>query len=103
MGLGLRVCLARIMKRSKLTYCIKTKRELSKHESLKVHLRKSRCLVKDSLHGGSFKISNPSVGHPIAYEKFVMDKHTKVENTLKRYLSVDFSISKSLIFRKINP
>ena len=82
---------------------MKTKWELSRRESLKAHLRKRRCPVKDSFHGGSSRVSSPPTGHPTAYEKFVMDKHTKAENTQKIYLSVDFPIFKSLISRKINP
>ena len=42
------------------------------------------------------------VGHPTAYEKFVMNKHMEVENTQKIYLSGDFPIFKSIISRKIN-
>ena len=71
------------MKRPKLTYRINTKQELSKWESLKTHLRKLGSPVKDSLHGGPSRVSSPPVGHPTAYGKFVMNKHTKAENLKK--------------------
>ena len=101
---GLSTRFAHIMKRSKPTYCIKTRRELSRRESPKAHLRKSGCPVKDSLHNGASRVSSPTTGHPTAYGKFVIDKHTKAENKQKKiYVSVDFLISKSLISRKINP
>ena len=61
------------VKRPKPTYRIKTRREPSRRESLKAYLRKLGCLVKDSLHGGSSRISSPLVGHPTAYGMFVMD------------------------------
>ena len=77
---------ARDVKRPKPTYCIKTRRELSRRESLKAHLRKPGCLVKDLFHDGSFRILSPPVGHLTAYEKFIMDKYTKVENTRKVFI-----------------
>ena len=63
----------RDVKQPKPTYCIKTKRELSRQESLKAHLKKPRCLVKDSLHGGPSRISSPLVGHLIVYGMFIMN------------------------------
>ena len=69
------------MEQPKPTYHIITRRE-----SLKAHLRKPGCPIKDSLHGDLSKVSSPSASHPIVYGKFVMDKHTKAENTQKIYL-----------------
>ena len=66
------------VKRPKPTYRIKTRREISRRESLKAHLRKPGCLVKDSLHGGMSRISSPPIGHPIAYDMFVMDNTKKI-------------------------
>ena len=91
------------MKRPRPTYHIKTKRELTKQESLKTHMRKPEYPIRDSLHGGPSRVSSPPVGHPIVSGKFVMDKHMKAENTQKRYLSAGFPVSKSLIFWNINP
>ena len=91
------------MKWPRPTYHIKKKRELTKQESLKAHMRKPEYPIRDSLHSGPSRVSSPPVGHPIVYGKFVMDKHTKVENMQKRYLSAGFLVSKSLIFRNINP
>ena len=54
---------------------------IRKKEILKAHLRKLGCLVKYSFHGGLFKVSNSLIGHPIAYGKFVMNKHMKAEKT----------------------
>ena len=90
------------MKQSKSTYCVKTRRVLSRQESLRSHLREPVCLFKDLLHGGPSRISSPITAHPTAYEKFVMDKHMKTENTQKIYLSVNDQVPKSLISRKIN-
>ena len=53
--------------------------------------------MKGSLHGGSSGVSSPSIVHPTANKKFVMDKYIKAKNKLKRYLSADFSIIFSLI------
>ena len=90
------------MKRSNSVYRIKTKRVLSRQKSLKAYLRKPECFLKDSFRGGSSRILSFSAGHPTAYEKFIMNKHIKVENTQKRYLSADDPVSKSLISWKIN-
>ena len=90
------------MKRPKPTYCIKTRRELTKRESLKAHMRKTGCPVKVSLHGGPLRVSSPPIGHTTAYGKSVMDKYMKAENTQKRYLSADFPVPKSLISHKVN-
>ena len=84
-------------------YHIKTRRELTRRESLKAHLRKSECYIRDSLHGGPSRVSNPLAGHTILYGKFVMDKHTKVENMQKIYLLAGFPVSKSPNFWNINP
>ena len=75
-----RAHLGRIIKRPKPTYYIKTKPELTRRENIKAHLRKLECPIRDSLYGGLSRISTPPANHPTAYEKFVMDKHTKVEN-----------------------
>ena len=91
------------MKRPRPTYHIKTRRELTRRESLKAHMRKPKCPIKDSLHGRPSRVSSPLADHPTAYKKFVMDKHTKAKNTQKIYLSVGFPVSKSLIFQNINP
>ena len=64
---------ARDVKRPKPTYCTKIRQELSRRESLKAHLRKSGCLVKDLLHGGPSRISSPPAGHPTTHGMFVMD------------------------------
>ena len=90
------------MKRPRNIYHIKTRWELTRRESLKAHMRKPKCPIRDSLHGSPSCVSSPPVGHPTAYGKFVMDKHTKEENMQKRYLSAGFLVSKSLIFRNIN-
>ena len=95
---GPRARLAGIMKLSKPTYHIKTRQELAKRESLKAYVRKLYYPIKDSLHGGPSRVSSPPTGHPTAYGKFVMDKHTKAENTQKRYLLAGFPVFKSLIF-----
>ena len=78
------------MKLSRPTFHIKTRQELTRRESLKAHMRKLECLkahmrkleclIRDLLHGGPSRVSNPPTGHSTAYEKFVMDKHMKVEN-----------------------
>ena len=99
---GLKALLARIMKRLKPTYHIKTKWELTRQESLKAHMRKLGCPIKDSLHGGLSRVLSPPADHPTAHGKFVMVKHTKAENKQKRYLSADFLIFKSFISWKIN-
>ena len=91
------------MKRPRPTYDIKIKRGLTRQENLKAHMRKPKCPIRDSLHGDSSRVSSPLTDHPTAYGKFVMDKHMKAENTQKRYLSAEFSVSKSLIFWNINP
>ena len=85
------------VKWSKPTYHIKTKRALSRRESLKACLKRSGCLLKDLLQDGPSRISSPPTGHPTTYEKFVMNKYMKVENTQKIYLSVDFLVFKSII------
>ena len=58
-----------------------TPRDLGRHifrrESLKAHLRKSMCLVKDSFHGGLSRISSLTTDHPTAYGMFVMDNTKK--------------------------
>ena len=69
---------ARDVKRPKPTYRIKTIRELSRRESLKTHLRKPGCLVKNLLHGSPSRISSPPVGHPTTYDMFVMDNTKKI-------------------------
>ena len=97
---GSRAC---IMKRSKLTYHIKTTLKLVRQESFKAHIRKPEGPIRDSLHSGPSKVSSPPADHPPTYRKFLMDKHTKTENTQKIYLSARFTVSKSLIFRNINP
>ena len=48
--------------------------------------------MKGSPHGSPSRVSSLLASHPIAYGKFVMDKCIKVENTLERYLSADFSV-----------
>ena len=48
--------------------------------------------MKGSFHSGLSRVSSPSNGHLTAYGKFVIDKYIKTENTLKRYLSVDFPV-----------
>ena len=74
---GPKACLARITKRPKPTYRIKTKQELTRKENFKAHLRKTGCLVKDSLHGSSSRISSPPASYPTLYGKFVIDNHMK--------------------------
>ena len=69
------------MKRSKPTYRIKTKQKLFRRESLKTHLRKLGCSIKDSLHGNPSRVSSLPADYPTAYGKLVMDKHTKAEST----------------------
>ena len=76
---GPRARLARVVKRSKPTYCIKTKRTLLKWESFKARFRKSGCLLKDLLQVGRSRISSPPTGHPTIYGKFIMDKYIKTE------------------------
>ena len=66
------------VKRPKLTYRIKTRHELSRRKSLKPHLRKLGCLVKDLLHGGPSRILSLSTGNPTAYGMFVKDNTKKV-------------------------
>ena len=88
---GLRAHLDHIMKRPKPTYRTKTRRELTRR-GLKTHLRKPWCPVKDSLHGGSSKVSSPLIGHRTAYGKFVMDNYINAKNTQKRYLLADFPV-----------
>ena len=61
------------VKRPNPIYLIKTGWELSRRENLKAHLKKLRCLVKDSLHSGPSRISSPLASYPTAYGKFVMD------------------------------
>ena len=95
--------MARIMKLPRPTYHVKTRREQAKRESLKAHMRKPECPIRDSLHGDPSRVSSPPSDHPTAYGNFVMDKHTKAENMQKRYLSTGFLVSKFLIFRNINP
>ena len=73
------------MNRPKPTYCIKARRELTKQERLVTRLRKPRCPVKGLPHGGPSRVSSLLVGHPTAYEKFVINKYIKAENTLERY------------------
>ena len=91
------------MKQSRSTYHIKTRWELTRQENFKAHLRKPECHIRDSRHGGLSRVSSPLADHPTVYGKFVMDKHTKVKNKQKRYLSTGFPVSKSLIFQNINP
>ena len=50
---------SRIMKQPTLTYHIKTRQELTRRESLKSHMRKPECPIRDSLHGGLSRISSP--------------------------------------------
>ena len=95
--------MASIMKLPRPNYHVKTRQELARRESLKAHLRKPECPIRDSLHGGLSRVSSPLVDHPTAYGNFVIDKHMKAENTQKIYLSMRFLVSKSLIFRNINP
>ena len=82
---GPRVRLARIMKRPKLTYHIKSRRELIRRKSLKAHMRKPECPNKDSFYGGPSRVSSPPASHPTVYVKFVMNKNTQAENAQKRY------------------
>ena len=84
---GPRARLTYIIEWPKLTYHIKTKQELTRWDSVKAHLRKPRCPIKDSLHGGPSRVLSPPADHPTAYRKFVMDKHMKVENTQKRFIN----------------
>ena len=77
--------LARIMKRPKLTYHIKIRRELIRGKSFKAHMRKPECLNKDSFYGGPSRVSSPPASHPTMYGKFVMNMHTQAENAQKRY------------------
>ena len=76
---------------------------ISQARESKAHMRKPGCHVKESLLGGPSRVSSSLADHPTAYEKFVIDKYTKVENKQKRYLPAGSLVSQSPISRKISP
>ena len=48
--------------------------------------------MKGSFHGSLSRVSSLQANHPSVYGKLVKDKYIKVENTLERYLFVDFLV-----------
>ena len=48
--------------------------------------------MKGSPYGNPSMVSSLPVSYPTAYGKLFIDKYIKAENTLDRYLSVDFLV-----------